>query len=161
MNGEDAITRISRRLSEGDDGDGVAHLMSADNTLGRAVETLDLLDLAGRVDFMHMAAFESDGFYKPADPDNGWDTRQVEIKAYGVFATGGTDADAIRHWMQAAARQARLFEDLRRAEALLHHKGLVPREDMCAACKLILAEGRETAQRNMAAAMLKALGRAA
>jgi len=136
-------------------------MMSADNTLGRAVETLELLDIAGRVDFMHMAVFESDGFYKPADPDNGWDTRQVEIKAYGVFASGGTDADAIRHWMQAAARQAHLFEDMRRAEALLRHKGPVPRDDICAACKLILAEGRDSAQRGVAAAILEAIGRAA
>jgi len=135
--------------------------MSVNNALGRAVEALELRDHAGRADFLHMAAFESSGFYKPADPDNSWDNQQVEIKAYGIFASGGTDAEAIRHWMQAAARPARLFAGLCHAEALLRHKGPVPQDEILAACKLILAEGRDPVLRDRAAAMLDILRRAA
>ncbi|NOX39745.1 MAG: hypothetical protein GXP05_04325 [Alphaproteobacteria bacterium] len=132
-------------------------MIAIENTLARAVDALEPLGNAARSDYLSMAAFETGGFYKSAEPNNNWDNQQVEIKAHDVFASGGDDVEAVRHWIQAATRQASMFEDLRKAEITLCSGCPIPVTKMRDACYLIMDEGRSRDLRRRAGAMLHAL----
>jgi len=129
-------------------------MMCIHNDLTRALETLETLDPAGQQEFLEMAAFETGGYFKlPAPPEarNTWDSQMVEIKAHGIFVEGWGIGEAMRTWRQCAARQARIIDDLMRAEHILR---LPPASTdparITAACRTIIAESQVASLRALA-----------
>ncbi len=135
-------------------------MMCIHDDLTRALQVFETLDHAGQVEFMAMAAMETNGFYKHPRAASNWDSGTVEIKAYGIYAEGRDDADAIRNWTRAATRQANRLKNLHLAENLLRAPDNLCGADtgkLREACEIILTDSRDAGVRVAAARILSDL----
>lgn len=123
-------------------------MMCAHDDLARALDTLEVLGAPGQHDFLVMASLETNGYFKPPERANNWDTQMVEIKAHGIFADGSDASEAIRNWRLAAGRQVSIQRQVQRAEYVLRQPQGHNGDDVVRkACKTILTDGRVEAIR--------------
>ena len=135
-------------------------MMCIHDDLARALETLELLDLNGRIDFLVGAALETGGYYKAADLANSFDSQAVEIRAHNVSSSGPDDAAAVHYWMQAARRQVEGWTSAAEAAAAIRSPAPISNGALRAACDTILSHSLNAADRIAATAILQNLDRA-